>query len=276
MVGSRPAIVIRRRIILSRDRFVFWASFRNNLLIFAVTVIPTAIGLLLSYSCSATLRSSSGKTVALRRLLSSADSSGRHCGDRVGMDFESDPRRAQLYFQISGARCPRDELARDSDCPLVWASCGSRWLRWSLLSALRGDPTGSRRGGRHWGHKLVINLMYGRRYSSSCTSTIYAQTLSQIYVLTREDREPRPWCPPTSRTRTFEKANVGYGSAIAMIMTAIIIVLEVAFITRQQKLAGEGNTDETNRIRLHAGRTLSPLSAARHAVSFLHRVHKRV
>ena len=74
------------------------------------------------------------------------------------------------------------------------------------------------------------------------TSLIYSLKLfSQIYVLTRGGPGTATMVPSYFAYQNFfEKTKVGYGSAVAMVMTAIIIILEVIFITRQEKLSGEG------------------------------------
>ncbi len=48
-------------------------------------------------------------------------------------------------------------------------------------------------------------------------------------------RRLRRWCPRIIPTRTFEKANVGYGSTVATIMTVIIVLLTVVFINLQSR-----------------------------------------
>ncbi|MBN2812063.1 MAG: sugar ABC transporter permease [Spirochaetales bacterium] len=254
---GRPVFIGAANYIKAATDSVFWASFRNNLLmIFAVTVIPTAIGLLLSvFMFGYASKQFGNKTVAffragyyLPQILPVAiagivwgwilnpthgalNTIFRSLGlDALAMNWLGDPATAlpsvmgiMVWFQIG--------------YPLVIFLSALQRVDPQVLEAAEVD-------GAHWGHKFVINLYMIRPeiLVVVLTSTIYALKLfSQIYVLTRGGPGTATMVPSYFAYQNFfEKTNVGYGSAIAMIMTAIIIVLEVAFITRQQKLAGEG------------------------------------
>ena len=75
------------------------------------------------------------------------------------------------------------------------------------------------------------------------TTTIHAlKVFGQIYVLTRGGPGTATIVPSYFAYQNFfEKANVGYGSAIATIMTIIILLLTIVFIRLQakQELVGE-------------------------------------
>jgi len=67
------------------------------------------------------------------------------------------------------------------------------------------------------------------------TTTIASlKVFGQIYVLTRGGPGNATLVPSYFAYQNFfEKANVGYGAAIATVMTLIIIVLTIIFIRRQ-------------------------------------------
>jgi raffinose/stachyose/melibiose transport system permease protein len=69
------------------------------------------------------------------------------------------------------------------------------------------------------------------------TTTIFALKLfGQIYVLTRGGPGTATIVPSYYTYQAFfEQANIGYGSAIATVMTVIIMLLTFAFIRMQVK-----------------------------------------
>ncbi len=236
---------------------VFWTSFINNILmIFAVTVIPTAIGLFLSvFMFGFASKNFGDRTVAFFRagyylpqilpvaiagivwgwILSPSDGALNTLLRAAGLDFLAqnwlgDPNTAlpsvmgiMVWFQIG--------------YPLVIFMSGLQRVDPQVLEAADVD-------GARWGHKFVINVYMIRPeiLVVVLTSTIYALKLfAQIYVLTRGGPGHATLVPSYFAYQNFfEKTQVGYGSSIAMIMTLIIIVIEVVFIGAQQKVSGEG------------------------------------
>lgn len=236
---------------------VFWASFRNNLLmIFAVTVIPTIAGLLLSVFLFGYVSGRFGaRTVAFFR-------AGYYLPQILPVAIAGivwgwilNPTHGALNTMLRAAGLgslamnwlgdPATALPSVMGI-MVWFQIGYPLV--IFLSALqRVDPQvleAAEMDGASWFQKFVIYLYLIRPeiLVVVLTSTIYALKLfSQIYVLTRGGPGTATMVPSYFAYQNFfEKTNVGYGSAIAMIMTVIIIVLEVSFITRQQKLSGEG------------------------------------
>ena len=236
---------------------VFWASFRNNILmIFAVTIIPTIIGLFLSVFMFGYVSKNLGnKTVSFFRaayylpqilpvaiagivwgwILSPNQGALNTLLRTIGLDnftrnWLGDPHTAlpsvmgiMVWFQIG--------------YPLVIFLSALQRVDPQVLEAADVD-------GASWFDKFIINMYMIRPeiLVVILTSTIYALKLfSQIYVLTRGGPGTATIVPSYFAYQNFfEKTNVGYGSAIAMIMTVIIIMLEVLFITKQNKIADEG------------------------------------
>jgi raffinose/stachyose/melibiose transport system permease protein len=236
---------------------VFWASFRNNLLmIFAVTIIPTIIGLFLSVFLFGYVAKNLGtRAVSFFRaayylpqilpvaiagivwgwILSPNEGALNTLLRATGLDFLAhnwlgDPATALL--SVMGI--------------MVWFQIGYPLV--IFLSALqRVDPQvieAADVDGASWFQKFIINMYMIRPeiLVVILTSTIYSLKLfAQIYVLTRGGPGTATLVPSYFAYQNFfEKTNVGYGSAIAMIMTLIIIILEVLFITKQNKISGEG------------------------------------
>jgi raffinose/stachyose/melibiose transport system permease protein len=236
---------------------VFWASFRNNLImILAVTVIPTIIGLFLSVFMFGYVSKNIGdRTVSffragyyLPQILPVAVA-----GIVWGWILNPNQGALNTILRVIGLGGLAKNWLGDPATALpsvmgimVWFQIGYPLV--IFLSALqRVDPQvleAADVDGARWIHKFIINLYMIRPeiLVVVLTSTIASLKLfSQIYVLTRGGPGTATIVPSYFAYQNFfEKTNVGYGSAIAMIMTLIIIILEVVFITKQNKLSGEG------------------------------------
>lgn len=236
---------------------IFWASFRNNLLmIFAVTVIPTIIGLFLSvFLFSYVAKNFGTRTVAFYRM-------GYYLPQILPVAIAGivwgwilNPTHGALntILRSLGLESLAKNWLGDPTTALpsvmiimIWFQIGYPLV--IFLSALqRVDPQvieAAEVDGASWMHKFIINLYMIRPeiLVVVLTSTIYALKLfSQIYVLTRGGPGTATMVPSYFAYQNFfEKTNVGYGSAIAMVMTLIIIILETVFISSQQKLSAEG------------------------------------
>lgn len=236
---------------------VFWASFRNNILmIFAVTVLPTFIGLLLSvFLFDYGIPHFGQRTVsfvrggiylpqilpvaiagivwgwilnpnygALNRILQSIGLSS------FAHNWLGDPATAlpsvmaiMVWFQIG--------------YPLVIFMSALQRIDPQILEAAQIDGAG-------WFRRFVISVYIIRPevLVVVLTTTIYALKLfAQIYVLTRGGPGTATIVPSYFAYQNFfEKANVGYGAAVSTIMTFIIFLLTAVFIKIQMSHEGIG------------------------------------
>ncbi|MFA6844461.1 MAG: sugar ABC transporter permease [Sphaerochaetaceae bacterium] len=236
---------------------IFWASFRNNLqLIFAITVIPTFIGLLLSVFLFDYVSDTLGthtvnffrtayylpqvlpvaiagivwgwilnpKQGALNSLLKLFGLGG------LAQNWLGNPATAlnsvmmiMIWFQIG--------------YPLIIFMAGLQRVDPQVIEAAEVD-------GANWYQKfrIYVYMIRPELLVVVLTSMIYSLKLfSQIYVLTRGGPGTATMVPSYFAYQNFfEKTRVGYGSTVAMIMTVIIVILEVIFITCQSKMTDEG------------------------------------
>ncbi|RPI96504.1 MAG: sugar ABC transporter permease, partial [Chloroflexi bacterium] len=229
----------------------FWASFRNNLvMILAVTVIPTILGLLVSVFLFdyITRKFNPGLAnffkvalyipqvlpvaiagVVWRWILNPNWGSLNVMLESVGLEslvrnWLGDPTTAlpavmviMVWFQIG--------------YPLVIFMAALQRVDPELLEAAEID-------GATWLQKFFYITMHQIRpeiFVVVLTTTIYALKLfGQIYVLTRGGPGSATIVPSYYTYQAlFEQANVGYGSTIATVMTVIIILLTFAFIRIQ-------------------------------------------
>jgi raffinose/stachyose/melibiose transport system permease protein len=229
----------------------FWASFRNNLvLIIAVTIVPTILGLLLSVFLYDYFARKFGATlsslfkaalyipqvlpvviagVVWRWILNPNFGSLNVTLNAVGLselarNWLGDPATAlpavmviMVWFQIG--------------YPLVIFSAALQRVDPELLEAAEMD-------GATWLQKFAYITVHQIRpeiFVVVLTTTIYALKLfGQIYVLTRGGPGSATIVPSYYTYQAlFEQANIGYGSTIATVMTVIIILLTFAFIRVQ-------------------------------------------
>jgi raffinose/stachyose/melibiose transport system permease protein len=232
----------------------FWASFRNNLiLIVAITIIPTIVGLLLSAILFDYIANKFGKGIAnffratfylpqilpvaiagvvWRWILQPGDSGALNSILKsVGLgslvfNWLGDASTAlpsvmgiMVWFQIG--------------YPLVIFMAALQRVDPELLEAAAID-------GATWLQKfyyITIHLIRPEIFVVVLTTTIYAlKIFGQIFVLTRGGPGTATLVPSYFAYQNFfEKANVGYGSTITTIMAIIIILLTVVFINMQTK-----------------------------------------
>lgn len=236
---------------------VFWASFRNNLLmILAVTVAPTILGLMLAvFLFDYGAKSFGNRTVSFFR-------AGFYLPQILPVAIAGivwgwilNPNYGALNQILRGAGL--DGLAKNwlgdpaTALPsvmaiMVWFQLGYPLV--VFMSALqRVDPQimeAASIDGAGWFKRLFISVYIIRPeiLVVVLTTTIYALKLfAQIFVLTRGGPGTATIVPSYFAYQNFfEKANVGYGSAVAAIMTAIILVLTVFFIRVQTAHEGVG------------------------------------
>jgi raffinose/stachyose/melibiose transport system permease protein len=230
----------------------FWASFENNLLmILAVTVIPTVLGLALS--------------VFLFDYLARRFGTGVIAFVKAGLYFPQilpvavagivwgwilDPGNGALnaLLQLVGLGRFAGNWLGDPSTALpsvmgimVWFQLGYPLV--IFMAALqRIDPQileAAALDGATWHHRLrlIAHLVRPELLVVLLTTTIYALKLfGPIYVLTRGGPGKATLVPSYFAYQNFfEKANVGYGSAIASIMTLIILALTALFIRVQSR-----------------------------------------
>ncbi len=231
----------------------FWAAFRNNLLmIIAVTIIPTIIGLLLStllfdyFSKKYSHRLTNFFKAAIyipqilpaviagviwRWILSpnfgSLDATLNALGlSALAQNWLGNPDTAlpsvmviMIWFQIG--------------YPLVIFMAALQRVDQELLEAAEMD-------GATWLQKffyITIHQIRPEVFVVVLTTTIFALKLfGQIYVLTRGGPGTATIVPSYYVYQAFfEQANIGYGSTIATVMTIIIMLLTFMFIRIQVK-----------------------------------------
>ena len=237
----------------------FWASFRNNLLmILAVTVVPTILGLLISVflydyfsrKFSPKLANFFKAALYIPQVLPVAIAG-------VVWRWILNPNWGSLNVLLEslGLSSLAHNWLGDPDTALptvmvimVWFQIGYPLV--IFMAALqRVDPElleAAEIDGASWLQKffyITIHQIRPEVFVVVLTTTIYALKLfGQIYVLTRGGPGSATIVPSYYTYQAlFEQANVGYGSTIATIMTLIIILLTFAFIRVQvrQEFAGE-------------------------------------
>jgi len=231
----------------------FWASFRNNLaMIIAMTIIPTIIGLLLSAILFDYIANKFGRGMSnffragfyLPQILPVAIAG-------VVWGWILQPGSGALNELLKSVGL--DSLARnwlgDASTALpsvmgvmVWFQIGYPLV--IFMAALqRVDPElleAAAIDGATWLQKfyyITIQLIRPEIFVVVLTTTIHAlKVFGQIYVLTRGGPGTATLVPSYySYQNFFEKANVGYGSTIATVMTIIIILLTIVFINVQSR-----------------------------------------
>ena len=231
---------------------VFWASFRNNLLmIFAVTVAPTAVGLLLAVFLFDDVAKKFGTGAVnflrggyyLPQVLPVAIAG-------VVWGWILDPNYGTLNWILThvGLSNAAHYWLGDPVTALptvmvimIWFQIGYPLV--IFLAALqRIDPQileAASLDGASWFQRfrIILALIRPEIGVVVLTTTIYALKLfAQVYVLTRGGPGTATIVPSYFAYQNFfEKANVGYGSTIATIMTFIILLLSVVFIQVQSK-----------------------------------------
>jgi raffinose/stachyose/melibiose transport system permease protein len=231
---------------------VFWASFRNNLLmIFAVVVIPTVIGLLLSTFLFDFMGRRFPRGVVsffragfyLPQILPVAIAG-------VVWGWILDPNYGTLNWMLNaiGLSSLAHNWLGDAAFALPTVMFTMIWFQIGyplviFMAALqRIDPQileAADMDGANWGHRfrIITALIQPEIGVVVLTTTIFTLKLfAQIFVLTRGGPGTATIVPSYFAYQNFfERANVGYGSAISTIMTLIIIALTAIFINVQSR-----------------------------------------
>ncbi|MDC7125184.1 MAG: sugar ABC transporter permease [Spirochaetales bacterium] len=232
---------------------VFWAAFRNNLLmIIAVTIIPTILGLILAVFLFDYVSTRFNMKVAsffragyyLPQILPVAIAG-------VVWGWILNPGYGALNWILTrvglGAFTHNWLGEAETALPsvmgiMIWFQIGYPLV--IFMSALqRVDPQileAASLDGARWRHRMqiVISVIIPEISVVVLTTTIAAlKIFAQIYVLTRGGPGHATIVPSYFAYQNFfEKARVGYGSAISTVMTIIILALTVVFIKLQLKM----------------------------------------
>jgi raffinose/stachyose/melibiose transport system permease protein len=230
----------------------FWASFENNvILLLAVTVIPTVLGLMVAVLLYDTVSRRFGNApvsvlkaglyvpqvlpVAVAGIVwgwildpggGALNAALRAVGlGALARSWLGDPQTAlpsimgiMVWFQLG--------------YPLVIFMAAVQRIDPQILEAAELD-------GARWRHRLhlISHLVRPEILVVVLTTTIYALKLfGPIYVLTRGGPGKATIVPSYFAYQNFfEKAQVGYGAAISTLMTLIILVLTALFIRAQHR-----------------------------------------
>jgi raffinose/stachyose/melibiose transport system permease protein len=237
----------------------FWASFVNNLiLILAVTVIPTLLGLMLAVLLYDTVaRRFGAATVAVLKAGFYVPQVLPVVVAGIVWGWILDPGAGALNTALRAiglGGLARNWLGDPSTALpsimgiMVWFQLGYPLVIF-MAAVQRIDPQlleAAELDGARWRHRfhLVSHLVLPEILVVVLTTTIYALKLfGPIYVLTRGGPGTATIVPSYFAFQNFfEKAQVGYGAAISTLMALIILVLTALFIRAQhrQERAVEG------------------------------------
>jgi raffinose/stachyose/melibiose transport system permease protein len=232
---------------------IFWLSFKNNLiLLLAMTVIPTIIGLLLATFLFDYVTNAFGQRVSsffragfyLPQILPSAV---------IGIVWAwiLQPDWGVVNFILKGiglSSLAHDWLGDPSTAlfavmfVLVWFQLGYPIV--IFMAALqRVDPElleAASIDGASWFQKfwyITIHLIQPEILVVVLTTTIYTlKIFGQVYVLTRGGPGNATSVPSYyAYKQFFETQQVGYGSTVSLALAVIIILLTVLFVNIQSR-----------------------------------------
>jgi raffinose/stachyose/melibiose transport system permease protein len=241
------------------DDSLFWSSFGHILLlIIAMAVVPTLLGLVLAALLFDYIAKAFGDRVArmLRSglyvpqvlpvavtgivwawILHPSYGALNRILDTIGLgalakNWLGDPKYALLsvmaimvWFQLG--------------YPVVMFMAGLQRIDPELYEAAALDGAGWWQRFR----RITVYLIRPEFYVVLVTTTIAAlKIFGQIFVLTRGGPSNATLVPSYFAFKNFfEKANVGYGSAIATVLTLIIVVLAFVFLRLQTRNEASGS-----------------------------------
>jgi raffinose/stachyose/melibiose transport system permease protein len=231
----------------------FWASFRNNLaMIFAMTVVPTIVGLLLSAVLFDYIANKFGKAVSsffragyyLPQILPVAIAG-------VVWRWILQPNWGVLNWLLNtlGLGFLAHNWLGDAKTALLSVMAIMVWFQIGyplviFMAALqRVDPELSEAAavdGATWLQRffyITIHQIRPEIFVVVLTTIIHAlKIFAQIFVLTRGGPGRATIVPSYFAYQNFfERANVGYGATIATVMTIIIVLLTFVFINVQSR-----------------------------------------
>jgi len=231
----------------------FWASFKHiALLIIAMVVVPTLIGLVLAAALfDYVARKFSARTASLFR-------SGLYLPQILPIAVTGivwgwilDPSYGALNSILKGVGLgslarnwlgdPRYALLSVMAI-MIWVQIGYPVVMF-MAGLQRIDPElyeAAELDGAGWWQRftrIAVHLIRPEIYVVLVTTTIAAlKVFGQIFVLTRGGPGNATLVPSYFAYKNFfEKANVGYGSAISTVLAAIIVVLTFLFLRVQTR-----------------------------------------
>ncbi|HKE17223.1 MAG TPA: sugar ABC transporter permease [Kofleriaceae bacterium] len=231
----------------------FWASFRHiALLIISMAVIPTLIGLVLATVLFDIVAVAFGSRTAslfrsgfyLPQILPVAIA-----GVVWGWILHPSYGALNSLLEAIGLSALRHNWLGDPDLALnsvmavmVWVQVGYPVVMF-MAGLQRVDPElyeAAEVDGATWWQRfrtITIYLLRPEIYVVLVTTTIAAlKIFGQIFVLTRGGPGNATLVPSYFAYKNFfEKASVGYGSAISTVLTAIILALTYAFLRVQAR-----------------------------------------
>ena len=236
----------------------FWASFRHiALLIVAMAIVPTILGLVIATVLFDYV------AVVFGRHTASLFRSGFYLPQVLPVAVAGivwgwilHPSYGALNSLLHSAGVPslaRNWLGDPSYAlasvmvVLVWVQVGYPVVVF-MAGHQRIDPElleAAELDGASWRQRFIaitIHLLKPEIYVVLVTTTIAAlKIFGQIYVLTRGGPGDATLVPSYFAYKSFfEQANVGYGSAISTVLTAIILALTLVFLRLQAREQAHG------------------------------------
>jgi raffinose/stachyose/melibiose transport system permease protein len=236
----------------------FWASFRHiALLIVAMAIVPTILGLVIATVLFDYV------AVVFGRHTASLFRSGFYLPQVLPVAVAGivwgwilHPSYGALNSLLHGAGVPslaRNWLGDPSYAlasvmvVLIWVQVGYPVVVF-MAGHQRIDPElleAAELDGASWRQRFIaitIHLLKPEIYVVLVTTTIAAlKIFGQIYVLTRGGPGDATLVPSYFAYKSFfEQANVGYGSAISTVLTAIILALTLGFLRLQAREQAHG------------------------------------
>lgn len=236
----------------------FWASFRHNvLIIFGMAIVPTMIGLVLAAALTDLVDRHFGpRTASVLRacvylpqvlpvviagvvwswLLAPENGAVNALLDAVGLgslahDWLGDP--ATALWSVVGVM-----VWMQIGFPLVIFMSGLQRVDPSLYEAAEIDGAS---WGRRFRHVTVPQIRPEIFVVLLWTTIAALKAFPQIFVLTKGGPGGATNVPSYySWVNFFEKSDVGYGSAIATVLTLVILALTVVFLRLQGRDLEEG------------------------------------
>ena len=237
---------------------MFWSSFEHNVvLLIAMAVIPTVIGLLLAYALFDLIAKRFGsRTAAVIRACIYLPQILPIAVVGIVWSWILSPENGALnrFFTDIGLKSLGQDWLGDPDVALYSVGGVMIWFQIGypvviFMSGLqRADPSLSEAAemdGAGWLAKfwhVTIPQIKPEIYVVLLTSSIAAlKVFAPIYVLTRGGPGGATNVPSYfSFQNFFEKTQVGYGAAIATVLTLIILVLTAVFLWVQSRGESEG------------------------------------
>ncbi len=230
----------------------FWTSFKNSIaMIIAMVVIPTLLGLILASVLFDYLGRRFGARVAavlratyyLPQILPVAVA-----GVLWNWILNAQTGAVNVVLESLGVASPPDWLGKPSTAlpsvmlVLVWVQIGYPVV--IFMSALqRVDPElyeAAELDGAGWWRRfraITIPQIRPETFVVVLTCTVAAlKVFGPVYVLTRGGPEGSTYVPSYySYLNFFDKSKVGYGSAVATVLTVVIIVVALAILGLQAR-----------------------------------------